>query len=200
MKHFKTAAIGLLSATLLASPALAPASAQLPGKQGGEIDFNDLAQMAVLGPSDPTLRKAQAIVNGDVITDTDIDQRLALVLAANGGNVDEAERPRLRLQVLRNLIDEKLQIQEAESNSIRIPDAEVEAAYARVAQNFRRTPTEFADYLKGAGSSPMSIKAQIRGELAWSRVLRRMVEPMVNVGDDEVQQLIDKLNAAKGKD
>lgn len=200
MKRFKTAAIGLLSATLLASPALGPASAQLLDQPAADFDFNDAAQIAVLGPSDPTLRKAQAIVNGDVITDTDIDQRLALVLAANGGQVDEAERPRLRLQVLRNLIDEKLQVQEAESNDIRIPDAEVEAAYTRVAQNFRRTPAEFADYLKQAGSSPMSIKAQIRGELAWSRVLRRMVEPMVNVGDDEVQQLIDKLNEAKGKD
>ena len=31
-------------------------------------------------------------------------------------------------------------------------------------------------------------------------MLRRKVEPMVNVGDDEVQQVIDKLNAAKGKD
>jgi peptidyl-prolyl cis-trans isomerase SurA len=200
MKRFKTAAIGLLSATLLASPALAPASAQLLDQPAADFDFNDAAQIAVLGPSDPTLRKAQAIVNGDVITDTDIDQRLALVLAANGGQVDEAERPRLRLQVLRNLIDEKLQVQEAESNDIRIPDAEVEAAYTRVAQNFKRTPTEFAEYLKQAGSSPMSIKAQIRGELAWSRVLRRMVEPMVNVGDDEVQLLIDKLNEAKGKD
>lgn len=200
IKRFKTAAIGLLSATLLASPALAPASAQLAPQPAADFDFNDLEQLAVLGPSDPTLRKAQAIVNGDVITDTDIDQRLALVLAANGGNVDEAERPRLRLQVLRNLIDEKLQVQEAQSNDIRIPDAEVDAAYTRVAQNFRRTPTEFADYLKQSGSSPMSIKAQIHGELAWSRVLRRMVEPMVNVGDDEVQLLIDKLNAAKGKD
>lgn len=200
IKRFKTAAIGLLSATLLASPALAPASAQLAPQPAADFDFNDLEQLAVLGPSDPTLRKAQAIVNGDVITDTDIDQRLALVLAANGGNVDEEERPRLRLQVLRNLIDEKLQVQEAQSNDIRIPDAEVDAAYTRVAQNFQRTPTQFADYLKQSGSSSMSIKAQIHGELAWSRVLRRMVEPMVNVGDDEVQLLIDKLNAAKGKD
>lgn len=198
--RFKSVAIGLLSATLLGSPALAPASAQLLKQPAAAIDFGDLAEMTVLGPSDPTLRKAQAIVNGDVITDTDIDQRLALVLAANGGNIDEAERPRLRLQVLRNLIDEKLQIQEAASNDITIPEAEVTAAYNRVAQNFRRSPAEFEAYLRQSGSSPMSIKAQIRGELAWSRVLRRMVEPMVNVGDDEVQSLIDKLNAAKGKD
>lgn len=188
--------IGL--AGLFAVPAAAPA--QLADAPVAGIDFSDLAEISVLAESDPMLRKAQAIVNGDVITDTDIDQRLALVIAANGGRVDEAERPRLRLQVLRNLIDEKLQVQEAVSNDIRIADAEIEGAYSRVAQNFKRTPPEFEKYLRDAGSSPMSIKAQIKGELAWSRVLRRKVEPMVNVGDDEVQLLIDRLNAAKGKD
>jgi peptidyl-prolyl cis-trans isomerase SurA len=169
-------------------------------QSNNNIDFGNVEELQVLAATDPTLRKAQAIVNGDVITDTDIDQRFALVVAANGGQVSEEERSRLRLQVLRNLIDEKLQIQEATANDITIAEAEVTAAYNRVAQNFRRSPAAFEAYLKESGSSPQSIKAQIRGELAWGRVLRRKVEPMVNVGDDEVQLLIDKLNAAKGKD
>ena len=161
---------------------------------------NDLPELVVLGDVDPTLRKAQAIVNGDVITDTDIDQRLGLVLAANGGRVDDAEKQRLRLQIIRNLIDEKLQLQEAAENDIRINEAEVTRSFERIAQNFKRTPAQFETYLKGNGSSSNSLKAQIRAEMAWSRVLRRKVEPLVNVGDDEVQQVIDKLNAAKGKD
>jgi peptidyl-prolyl cis-trans isomerase SurA len=161
---------------------------------------NDLPEMVVLGDVDPTLRKAQAIVNGDVITDTDIDQRLGLVLAANGGRIADEEKQRLRLQIIRNLIDEKLQLQEAAENDIRINEAEVTRSFERIAQNFKRTPAQFEIYLKGNSSSSNSLKAQIRAEMAWSRVLRRKVEPMVNVGDDEVQQVIDKLNAAKGKD
>ena len=161
---------------------------------------NDLPEMVVLGDVDPTLRKAQAIVNGDVITDTDIDQRLGLVLAANGGRVADEEKQRLRLQNIRNLIDEKLQLQEAAENDIRINEADVTRSFERIAQNFKRTPAQFEIYLKGNSSSSNSLKAQIRAEMAWSRVLRRKVEPMVNVGDDEVQQVIDKLNAAKGKD
>jgi peptidyl-prolyl cis-trans isomerase SurA len=161
---------------------------------------NDLPEMVVLGDVDPTLRKAQAIVNGDVITDTDIDQRLGLVLAANGGRVADEEKQRLRLQIIRNLIDEKLQLQEAAENDIRINETEVTRSFERIAQNFKRTPAQFEIYLKGNSSSSNSLKAQISAEMAWSRVLRRKVEPMVNVGDDEVQQVIDKLNAAKGKD
>ncbi|WP_353216850.1 peptidylprolyl isomerase [Sandarakinorhabdus sp.] len=176
----------------LASPALAQAQRS--------FSANDLPDVLLLGEVDPALRKAQAIVNGDIITDTDIDQRLFLVLAANGGKVDDAERQRLRLQIIRNLIDEKLQMQEAAENDIRIAEAEVQRSFDRIAQNFKRTPAAFDAFLHDGGSSSNSLKGQIRAELAWSRVLRRKVEPLVNVGDDEVQQVIDKLNAAKGKD
>ncbi|KAB7648720.1 peptidylprolyl isomerase [Polymorphobacter fuscus] len=185
---------------LLASavPLAAPVGSQEAPRQS--FSAEDLPELQVMGETDPTLRKAQAIVNGDVITDTDIDQRMGLVLAANNGNISEAERPRLRLQVMRNLIDEKLQLQEAASNDIKISEAEVDRSFDRVAQNFKKSPAAFEAYLREAGSSPAAIKGQIRGEIAWSRVLRRKVEPLVNVGDDEVQAVIAKLNAAKGKD
>ncbi len=158
----------------------------------------DLAEIKILGEIDPALRKAQAIVNNDVITDTDVEQRLNLVLAANGGQIDETERNRLRLQVIRNLIDEKLQIQEAASKDIKITDEEVEQAYKRVATNFKKSPTDFEAFLRSGGSAPGALKGQIRAELAWSRLLRRKVEPMVNVGDDEVQSVIAKMTASKG--
>ena len=187
------AAMVLVSALPLATPA----GSQQPPQ---EFSAADLPEMSIMGDIDPTLHKAQAIVNGDVITDTDIDQRMALVLAANNGAIAENERPRLRLQVMRNLIDEKLQLQEAANNDIKINEAEVERSFERVAANFRRSLPDFEAYLRNAGSSPAAIKGQIRGELAWSRVLRRKVEPLVNVGDDEVQAVIAKLNAAKGKD
>ncbi|WP_426164643.1 peptidylprolyl isomerase [Sandarakinorhabdus sp. DWP1-3-1] len=186
---------------LLGSAVLAATPAALAQNVGpASFDAGSLPEMRVVGDIDPTLRKAQAIVNGDVITDTDIDQRLNLVVAANGGKVPPEEIPRLRLQVLRNLIDEKLQVQEAASNDIRISEEEVNRSYDRVAQNFKKSASGFEQFLRDAGSSPASIKAQIRGELAWNRVLRRKVEPLVNVGDDEVQSVISKLNAAKGKD
>lgn len=161
---------------------------------------SDLSDIKILGEIDPALRKAQAIVNNDVITDTDVEQRLNLVIAANGGQIDEAERSRLRLQIIRNLIDEKLEIQEAASKDIKIADSEVETAYVRVAQNFKKSPTDFEAFLRTNGSGPQSIKQQIRGELAWSRLLRRKVEPTVNVGDDEVQAVIAKMTATKGSE
>ncbi len=166
----------------------------------GMAETLQLPDLKVMGTVDPNVRKATAIVNGDIITDTDVDHRLQLVLIANSGRISDEERDVLRLQVLRNLIDEKLQIQEAGSNEVRISEAEVEAAYNRVAANFRQSTGDFEAFLRAGGSSPASIKQQIRGELAWSRLLRKKVEPFVNVGDDEVQSVIRKLEESKGQD
>lgn len=151
-----------------------------------------------IGKVDPQVRKATAIVNGDVITGTDVDQRLALVVLANGGRVSDEEKERLRVQVLRNLIDESLQIQEAKANEITIPKAEIDQSFNRVAGNFRRTPENFAKFLRDSGSSERTMKRQIEGELAWSRLLRRRVEPFINVSDEEVKQIADRLTASKG--
>ncbi|KFL47049.1 peptidyl-prolyl cis-trans isomerase SurA [Sphingobium sp. ba1] len=170
---------------------------------GGDVANQQLnlpKEVTVFGKSDPNVRKATAIINGRILTGTDIDQRLALIITANGGKVEAEEKERLRLQVLRNLIDETLQIQEAAANDIKVDPAEIQQSYERVAANFRQSPTQFDAYLRTQGSSSASIKRQIEGELAWSRLLRRNVQPFVNVSEDEVQSVIDRLNAAKGSD
>ena len=156
--------------------------------------------VTVFGKSDPNVRKATAIVNGRIITGTDVDQRLALIIAANGGKVSDEEKDRLRVQVLRNLIDETLQIQEAAANDIRVAPEEIEESYQRVAGNFRQSPVQFDQYLRAQGSAAASIKRQIEGEMAWSRLLRRNIQPFVNVSEEEVKSVVDRLNAAKGSD
>jgi len=186
-----------LSAAGLAVAATAQDS--VPAGPQGNISIPENVQM--FGKSDPNVRRATAVVNGDIITGTDVDQRLALIIAANDNKPNEEELQRLRLQVLRNLIDETLQIQEAKASDIEIPDSEVEESYARVAaQNFNQNITAMDSYLARIGSSPASLKRQIRGELAWQRLLRRNVAPFINVSDDEVREVLERLKAAKGTD
>ncbi|TVV72880.1 peptidylprolyl isomerase [Sphingomonas solaris] len=179
--------------------AIAPAQGVEDPAEAPSAGLNLPTDVTIFGKSDPNVRKATAIVNGTIITDTDVDQRLALVLAANGGKVEGEERDRLKLQVLRNLIDETLQIQEAAANKIEISKAEIDQTYNRVAGNFKRTPPAFAQYLAQQGSSERSIKRQIEGELSWRRLLGRKVEPFVNVGEDEVNAVMARLNASKGQ-
>ena len=154
--------------------------------------------ITIFGNKDPNVRTATAIVNGTIITQTDVEQRLALVVAANGGRLPDEEKERLRLQVLRNLIDETLQIQEAAAQKIEVSREEVQQTFERVAANFKKTPKEFSKFLREQGASDISIKRQIEGEAAWRRVLSRRVEPFVAVSEEEVNAIIARLNASKG--
>jgi len=150
----------------------------------------------VFGTAMPSVVKATAIVNGDVITQTDIDQRLALLAIANGGKIPADEVERLRQQVLRNLIDETLQIQAAKTEKITIKSTDIDRTVTRVAGGVKQTPDQLASYLEANGSSIKSLRRQIEGEIAWQRLQRAKIE--VTVGDDEVKAVIDKLNASKG--
>lgn len=152
----------------------------------------------LFGTTLPSVVKATAIVNGEVITQTDIDQRLALLAIANNTPIPTSELERLRQQVLSNLIDETLQIQAARNEEIEITDADVDKTVARVATNAKQTPDQMAAYLKSRGSSIRSIRRQITGEIAWRRLQSKKIENTVSVGDEEVQAVIDKMNASKG--
>lgn len=182
----------------LALSAMAVAQSENPAPPSSADALKLPTDLTVFGKSDPSVHKATAIINGTIITDTDIDQRLALVVVANGGKVQGEELQRLRLQVLRNLIDETLQIQEAKANEIVITPEEIEQTFTRVAGNFRRNPKDFTDYLRQVGSSAASMKRQIEGELAWRRLLGRRIEPFVSVGEEEVRAVMSRLDAEKG--
>ncbi len=186
----------LLGATSLLALPLAAQTVDSASSPAASLNLP--ANITVFGKSEPTVRKATAIVNGQVITETDVEQRLALVIAANEGRISPEEKDRLRTQIVRNLIDETLQIQEAKANEIKVEPGEVDQTFARVAANSNRTPAQFSAFLRSQGSSDRSLKHQIEAESAWSRLQRKKIQPFVNVAEEEVQSVISRLNAAKG--
>ncbi|MBO9711834.1 peptidylprolyl isomerase [Sphingomonas sp.] len=157
------------------------------------------ANLQIFGKQDPNIRKPTAIVNDVVITGTDVDQRVAMVIALNNiPNLQADEKDRLRLQVLRSLIDETLQIQEAKADKIDVTKEDIDNSFARVSRSFQRTPEQMRTWLRQIGSSERSIKRQIEGELAWSRLLRRRVS--IEVSDEEVNAILKRLQESKGTD
>jgi len=189
-----------LAAVLVSATALTPLIAQTDsdiGTTAANLDIPEGQQL--FGKNDPNVRRATAQVNGEIITGTDIDHRLALIVAANDNKLPPEELARFRAQILTNLIDETLQIQEAAANEIEVTDAEVNQYFDRVAQqNFNRPPSEVEKYLISIGASVATLKRQIKGELSWSRLLSRNVRPSANVSDDEVNAIIERIKATKG--
>jgi peptidyl-prolyl cis-trans isomerase SurA len=193
---FGAAALALAAATsALAQEPPAPAEAPAPSTTSA-LRLPENPQL--FGNVMPSVVKATAIVNGDVITQTDIDQRLALLAIANGGKIPPEEIDRLRQQVLRNLIDETLQIQAAKAEKITIKPADIDRTVTRVAGNVKQTPDQLAAFLESQGSSIKSLRRQIEGEIAWQRLQRAKIESSVSVGDDEVKAVLSRMNADKG--
>ena len=201
VKHFHRSgttvrkALGSVMLALVAGGAVAQT---VPDNSVPSTGLDIPANLQIFGKLDPNIRKPTAVVNETVITGTDVDQRVALLAVANGTVLSAEERDKLKLQVLRQLIDETLQIQEAKANDITVTSDEITQSFDRVAKNFGRTPATMRSFLRDAGSSERSLKRQIEAELAWQRYLRRRVEPFVNVGDEEVKGILARLEEAKG--
>jgi len=190
----------IAAAALLAGVYAAAAYGQEASEASSVDTFAIPDNITILGNNELGDRRATANVNGTIITSSDVEQRVALVLASNdAAEVPADELKRLRLQVLRNLIDETLQIQEAEAQEMAVTPEEVQETYARVAgERFSGSLERLDNYLRSVGSSPASLKRQIEGEQAWQRLLRRNVTPFVNVSSDEVNEVYDRVVAAKG--
>jgi peptidyl-prolyl cis-trans isomerase SurA len=182
---------------------IAPLATAMAAAQGGQQppatgQLNIPSNVQFVGQTEPGVRKATAIVNGDVITGSDVDQRMAWLIAANQIQLPANEVERFRAQVLRGLIDESLEIQAATQQEIGVEDREVDQYYARFAQQARQPVQGFGAFLRTIGSSERSLRRLIRGELSWQRVQRRNIEPFVTVGDDEVQTVMARLVARRG--
>jgi len=152
----------------------------------------------LFGTTMPSVIKATAMINGEVITQTDVDQRLQFLSIANGQPIPADQIDALRQQVLRNLIDETLEIQAAKAEKIEIRKGDIDKTVARVAADSKQTSEQLAAYLDAHGSSINSLRRQIEGEIAWRRLQQAKIESGVSVGDEEVKAVLDRLTAAKG--
>ena len=161
-----------------------------------KTNLNIPENLQVFGKVDPNVRKPTAIVNGAVITGTDVDQRVALLVAARELKLTPAELAQYKLLITRQLIDETLQIQQAKTADVKLAPDDIAKSYETVTRNFGKSAAEMRVYLRSVGSSERSLKRQIEAELSWNRYLRRKID--VNVSTEEVQAIIDKLKAAQG--
>lgn len=194
----QASAIAITAALLFATPFSASLAQTVQDDSEVEASLELPNGQKFFGTVDPNTRRATAIVNGDIITGTDVEHRLSLLLATRNANPSEEERKQFREQILRDLIDETLQIQEAAANEIEVSPADIaRSAEGRSVELFRRPLEDLKEYLESVGSSQASFIRLIHGQIAWRRLLSRNVR--VNVSEAEVNAILDQLKADKGK-
>lgn len=145
--------------------------------------------LLIAGPASAQVatQRIAAVVNDEVITSQELSARVNLVLATSGAPTDPQTQRRLMQQVLRGVIDEKLQLQEAERLRLTVSDEEINRAFAAIAQRNRMSPEAFKAALAERGISESVLRAQLRGQIAWAKVVNRELRPRVVVTQDQVE-------------
>ncbi|WP_082714623.1 peptidylprolyl isomerase [Kordiimonas lacus] len=145
------------------------------------------------------INSIEVLVNDEPISSYDINQRLRLVIAVSGGVQSEQEFLKVREQVVQSMVDERLQLQEAATVELEIPDAQLEEFFGRRAQGLGQSPEQFAQALAGIGSSKQTMLDQMEAELAWSQLVQGRLGSFVSVSDEEVEAYIQRIYDNRGK-
>lgn len=153
---------------------------------------------AIAAPTTRSVSAAEriaAIVNKDVILESDVDEQLRLAMANMRVNPsDSASVGRLRRDVLQQLVDEQVILNEAQKQGITIPKAELDEAVKQAIQNVRdRLGSEqnFQRALAEERTTEEGLRSKyepdVRKQLLVMRLVGREVQSKTNVADAEVK-------------
>lgn len=196
MTHHRSAFI--LMAALVAGLAVAapPAvhaqqSVQAPAPQqtqpqGGDDSAGDRVE------------RIAAVVNDDVVSVYDINNRIELLMATSGMPDTAEMRARLRPQVMRTLIDEHLELQEAKRINVLATDTDIQNAIGRIESANHMPAGSLVPALTREGISVDALNQQIKAGISWQKVVERQLRPSLGVGDDEIDEVLDRIKAEKG--
>lgn len=136
-----------------------------------------------------------AIVNDEVISTYDVRQRASLLLASSAIEPSPENMQRAAQQALRDLVDERLQIQEAASYEISPTDAQINATLSDIARSNNSTAPELLRQLTEAGINPVTLRQQIRADIAWRRLINGRYGSRVRISDVEVRETLERIAA-----
>jgi peptidyl-prolyl cis-trans isomerase SurA len=173
-----------------ASQAQPPAPAARPGAAPSAAAKPDTS------PPDSAI---VAVVNGDVISRGDVENRRRLFAISTGLPVTNDVLERLSGQVTRQLIDERLRLQEAQRRRVVVQDREIAAAIGEVESRNNMTPGTLARQLNGAGVELRTLIDQFRVQIAWGRVLRQQVAQQGEPSDADVADQENQIKAQIGQ-
>lgn len=137
------------------------------------------------------------VVNKDVITAADVDQRLRLMNLGAGKPVTTPVPDNIRKQVIQGMIEECLQLQAAKAKKMKVEDIEVEKALEGLAKDNNMSLEAMVKMLKTNGISKQTMLMRLRAQIAWGRFIREMYGPLVHISDQEVDKVLSQAKDIK---
>jgi peptidyl-prolyl cis-trans isomerase SurA len=144
-----------------------------------------------------TLR-AVAVVNDEVISILDLYMRIQLAALSSGLDPTKETMARLQQPVLRRLIDERLELQEAERLNITVEDDDISGAIEQIAQRNNMSLQQFENLLQSNHILPSALQEQVKAELAWRDVVKVRLVPNIVIADEEIDEVVTRIEAGQG--
>ena len=140
-----------------------------------------------------------AVVNGDVISAGDVYSRARLFALSTGLPISQDVLDRLVPQVRRQLIDERLRLQELLRRGIVVGDRDIAAAIAEIEASNRMPEGLMRRRLAAEGVDLRTMIDQIRVQHGWTRLLRDILGRNAEVSPTEITELANALRSQVGQ-
>ncbi len=134
-----------------------------------------------------------AVVNDEVISVFDLVSRMRMVMISSNIPDSQETRQRIAGQVLRSLIDEKLQLQEAKRQNVTASDSEVNSALQLIEKQNNMQSGQLSNFLKAQNIDRGTLVDQLTASLVWGKLVRRRTAQTTEISDDEIDEAVKRV-------
>ena len=138
-----------------------------------------VALMLLCGGSPTQAQTVAVMVNGEPITQFDIEQRMKLTTLST-------HKPAVRQDVINELIDEKVKIKEGKKFGVDPSGSDIDQSFSSMAGRMRITPEQLTKSLESQGIRPETLKARMKAEMVWTSLVRGRYKESLQVGEKDV--------------
>lgn len=138
--------------------------------------------------------KIIAIINGELLTERDVNNREKLFELTAGLHLSPEVMKNIRPQLIKQLVNERLRTQEMLRRHINIAPEQIADAIADIEKRNNMPPNALRDRLSADGVSLNTLIDQIRLQLGWGQVIQQQLGEQSHI---TAQEVVQRQNALK---
>ena len=150
-------------------------------------------------PAEVPEMQIAAVVNDEVISVFDLVSRMRMVMLSSNMPDTPDARKKIETEVLRSLVDERLQLQEAKKQNVVATDDEINSALSKIEKQNNMQPGQLNELLKSHGIDRNSLIDQVKASIVWAKLVRRKAAETVDISDDEIDAAMQRIKEHAGE-
>lgn len=124
-----------------------------------------------------------AIVNGEPITNLDVEQRIKLTTLTT-------RKTPTRQEALDELINDKVKIKEGKKYGLDLSSSDVDAAFGNMASRMRMNSDQLVKTLEGHGIRAETLKTRIKADMTWGNLVRGRFQSSLIVAEKDLRAAV----------